>query len=100
MQEQKIVVAGCHEGGWNTINFLLEEGIKISAIVSITKEQAEKFKVSGYKGYEDLSKKYNIPIYYARKYSLKSQEDLDYFKENKFDLLITGGWQRLYPEEI
>jgi methionyl-tRNA formyltransferase len=61
---------------------------------------SEKFQISGYKSFEPLAKQYNIPIRYVKKYSLKEESDLRFFKENKFDLLIQGGWQRIIPEEI
>lgn len=96
----KIVMAGCHQSGWEKIKYLLLNGIKISYFVSLTSEQAEKYRVSGYKSFEDLAKDYNIPIYYPEKYSLKSEKDIRFFQEQKFDLLITGGWQRLIPKKI
>lgn len=100
MKRKKIVMCGCHESGWEVINYLLEKGVKIDKFVSITKEKAKKLNVSGYKSFEDLSKKYSIPLYYAKKYSLTASEDVDFFKKEKFDLLIQGGWQRLFPPEV
>jgi len=100
MENNKIVMCGCHESGWEAVKYLLEKGIKISRFVTITKEKALKAKVSGYKSFSDLAKKYCIPVYYAKKYSLTAKEDIDFFKKEKFDLLIQGGWQRLFPEEV
>lgn len=96
----KVVICGCHEAGWNTINHLLANGLKVSWIVSINKEKAEKLRVSGYKSFEDLAKKYNIPIRLVNKYSLKDEEDLAFFSQKKFDILIQGGWQRLFPDDV
>ena len=96
----KIVMCGCGEAGWESIQYLLEQGIRIDHFVSITPEKAEQQKVSGYKSYAGLAEEYNIPIYYAKKYSLKDPADLEFFRENKFDLMIQGGWQRLFPEEV
>lgn len=93
-------MCGCHESGWETVKFLLENGIKVDKFVSIKKEKAKKLKVSGYKSFEDLSQKYSIPIYYAKKYALTDDEDINFFKKEKFDLIIQGGWQRLFPPEI
>lgn len=100
MKNKKIVMCGCHESGWEVIKYLLENGIRISHFVTITKEKAEKAKVSGYKSFEDLAKKYSVPVYYAKKYSLTAPEDIAFFRKNKFDLLIQGGWQRLFPNEV
>lgn len=98
--KNKIVVCGCHESGRDLIRMLLENGITISYFVTITEEKAQDQKVSGYYSYQDIATKYNIPIYFAKKYSLKSEEDKLFFEKNKFDLLIQGGWQRLFPENI
>lgn len=97
---KRIVMVGCHEAGWSAIRQLLLKGFVIHYIVTITKEKAIQQKVSGYKSFSDLASEFNIPIYYARKYSLKDELDIEFFKVNKFDILIQGGWQRLFPVEI
>ena len=96
----KIVICGCTEAGFETLEFLLEQNITIDYIVSLDEEQAKKWNVSGYCSFEKLSKKYNIPIYYPKSYSLNQKEDLDFFQHHSFDLLILGGWQRLIPDNI
>lgn len=96
----KIVMCGCHEVGWHSIKYLLENGIKIDYFVSLNEGQAKKYNVSGYKSFEDLATTYDIPIHFVKDYSLKSEEDLSFFRKHKFDLLIQGGWQRLFPEEV
>ena len=96
----KIVICGCTEAGFETLEFLLEQNITISYIVSLDNKQAKRWNVSGYCSFEKLSKKYNIPIYYPKSYSLKEKEDLDFFQHHSFDLLILGGWQRLIPDNI
>ncbi len=96
----KIVICGCTEAGFETLEFLLEQNITISYIVSLNDEQAKKWNVSGYYSFDKLSKKYNIPIYYPKSYSLKEKEDLDFFQHHSFDLLILGGWQRLIPDDV
>ena len=98
--DSKIVICGCTEAGFETLEFLLEQNITISYIVSLDDEQAKKWNVSGYCSFEKLSKKYNIPIYYPESYSLNQKEDLDFFQHHSFDLLILGGWQRLIPDNI
>ena len=96
----KIVICGCTEAGFETLEFLLEQNITISYIVSLDNKQAKRWNVSGYCSFEKLSKKYNIPIYYPKSYSLKEKEDLDFFQHHSFDLLILGGWQRLIPDDV
>jgi methionyl-tRNA formyltransferase len=100
MKRKKIVMCGCHEHGWEVVKYLLENGVRIDKFVSITKEKAKKLNVSGYKSFDDLSKKYSVPLYYAKKYTLNDPADISFFKKEKFDLLIQGGWQRLFPAEV
>jgi methionyl-tRNA formyltransferase len=100
MQNKKIVMCGCLEAGWESVKGLLENGISFTYFVLIAKEKAEEQKVAGYRDFSDLAKQYNIPIYYVQKYSMKSEKDLAFFQQNKFDLLVQGGWQRLFPDEI
>ncbi len=100
MSDKKIAMCGCHETGWFLIHDLLEEGIKIHYFITLTKAQAKQEKVSGYRDFTDLARKYDIPVYTPKKYSLKSDQDISFFQEHQFDLIISGGWQRLYPKEI
>lgn len=93
-----IVMCGNHIGGKGIIEFLLESGVTFKYFVTITKEEAIKNKVSGYYDFSDVAKRYKIPIYYAKSFDLK--KDCDFFQKYKFDLLIQGGWQRLFPENI
>ncbi|MEI6681824.1 MAG: formyltransferase family protein [Bacteroidota bacterium] len=98
--EKKIVMCGCHEAGYHLVSNLLRSGIRFSWFVTITEETARLSGVAGYKSFEPLASEYNIPVYHVNKYSLKDEKDLAFFQREKFDLLIQGGWQRLFPEEI
>ena len=97
---KKIVLCSCSEAGYDIADFLLINDIKISYFVSITSEKASKLKISGYRSFEELSKKYNIPIYYPELFSMKDNDTINFFKKEKFDLLLVCGWQRLIPEKI
>ena len=96
----KIVMCGCTEAGVEILEFLIKQNIVIKYIVSLNEEQAKKLNVSGYLSFEKLSKKYDIPIYYPKSYSLNQKEELDFFQHHSFDLLLLGGWQRLIPNNI
>ena len=97
---KKISFLNCIESGYELLTHLLENNTQISYIISLTPDQAEKFKVSGYKDFSDISKKYNIPIYYPEKYNLSGEKDIEFFKSNNFDLMMVFGWQRLVPDNI
>ncbi len=100
VNDKKIVMCGCLEAGWESVKGLLENGISFAYFVLITKEKAQEQQVAGYKDFADLANQYNIPIYYVEKYSMKSPRDIAFFQEHQFDLLVQGGWQRLFPDEI
>ncbi|MFZ9035192.1 MAG: methionyl-tRNA formyltransferase, partial [Francisellaceae bacterium] len=100
MSVHKICMLGCTEAGHHIIEFLLHHGISIDHFVTIAPERASNLNISGYKNFESLAKSHNIPIYYPQKYHLKTREDIAFFQEHKFDLIVQGGWQRLIPEEI
>ncbi len=100
MLNKKIVMCGCHEFGSFLIPALINSGVEFSYFVCLTPEQGETNKISGYYDFHALAKKHNIPLYIPKKYSLEASEDIAFFSQQKFDLLIQGGWQRLFPEQI
>lgn len=100
MKQDKLVMVGCMQVGYEIVKYLLDSNVKIDYFVTISPEKAIQMRASGYIDYTPLAKEYNIPVYIAEKYSLKSEADILFFEENKFDLLIQGGWQRLFPEQI
>ena len=96
----KFVMCGVHIGGKEVVETLLKNGFKFEYFVIMSPEQSKKFNISGYYDYSEMAKENNIPIYYPKSYSLKDEEDLAFFEDNKFDLLIQGGWQRLFPDAV
>ncbi len=96
----KIVMCGCCEVGIDMVKDLVESGIKINHFVSLNSEKAEKCKISGYSSFEPIASKFKIPIYYAQNYNLNTEQDLSFFKKNRFDILLVGGWQRLIPSKV
>ncbi len=97
---KKILFCGCHTGGKLAFNYLLESDFEITYVLCLSPDQAEQYSISGYFDYTSLAKENNIPVYYPHQYDLKTKQDLDFFKKGKFDLLIQGGWQRLFPIEV
>ncbi len=96
----RIVLVGCLEAGFEMLKELLLSNFKIDFIVGISENVAKKNLVSGYANFANLAKQNDIPYYEAKSYSLTNKEDVNFFETNKFDLLIQGGWQRLFPEVI
>jgi len=98
---KKIVLCGIQEQGVEIIRFLYDNGIKITNIVTISEEVAKNNKSDDtWVDYGDISNELNIPIYHSKSYSFKHDDDERYFKENNFDILLLGGWQRLIPQQI
>ncbi len=96
----KIVMCGSHYAGEPVIRGLLEEGIRFDYFVCLTPDQGERYNISGYYDYRMLAEQHDIPVYHPQSYSLNDEKDKEFFVENSFDVLIQGGWQRLFPEDI
>ena len=98
---KKIAICGIQKQLIDIADFLIKNSIKISYIITINKEEAIKNKCeSTWVDYEEFSKKNNIPIFYCSSYSLKNESDIKFFIEEKIDLIVLAGWQRLIPEKI
>lgn len=100
MNNLKICFLSNHLSGYIKLDFLLDKGLKIESLVTLTPDQANKFNVSGFFDFSDIAKKHNIETYYSEKFNLKGGNDIKYFMKNKFDILLISGWQRLVPAEI
>ena len=96
----RLVMCGCHKGGLKAIQGMLEAGYRFNWFVCLTPEQAKKYQVCGYYDYRQLADSNGIEVYIPRSYALTSEEDQSFFRTKKFDLLIQGGWQRLFPQEV
>lgn len=100
LDKPKIAMCGCTRSSLEIAQKLLADQIDISYFVSLTEDQARTALVSDYRSLENISKEYNIPIYYPKTYSLKDPSDIKFFVDNKFDILLVMGWNRLIPQEI
>jgi methionyl-tRNA formyltransferase len=97
---KRIVMCGCAEVGANLIPSLLDAGVRFSHFVVLTPEQGRKYSVSGYADLRPLADRYRIPVYVPKTYALTDEADVAFFRGERFDLLIQGGWQRLFPAAI
>ena len=98
--EPGIVMCGCHEYGQHLLARLLEAGLRIAQFVVLTPEQGRRYGVSGYCDLRPLAERHGIPVYVPRRYGLDAPEDVAFFRAHRFDLLIQGGWQRLFPAHV
>ena len=99
MENRKIVIFGCK----NTTRYLinsLSDKFKISQIITISSEKNNKINVPDFSDLTDLSVKFDIPIYFCNKYSLKDSQDITFLKSLNIDIAFVIGWQRLIPEDL
>ena len=100
IRDARIVMCGCHDVGGHLIGDLIESGVPFSHFVTLTPEQGQRHDIAGYHDLSQLARSHDIPVYNPQSYSLKDERDLAFFREQNFDLLIQGGWQRLFPESV
>lgn len=96
----KVGFIGCLQAGYDMLNDLIKSGVIPYYIITISPEKALTQSVSGYANFSALATENNIPLYTVDKYSLKAEVDELFFKKQSFDIIIQGGWQRLFPEVI
>ena len=96
----RIVMCGCAEVGANLVGRLIEAGVQFSHFVALTPQQGRKYAVSGYTDLRDVAEQHAIPVYVPQSYALTHARDVAFFRESRFDLLIQGGWQRLFPPAV
>ena len=94
-----IVYASCTKPGHDVLESLLDEGVPISEVVTITPATAEKHGVVKYAEFDDLAAEHDIPVYNPETYSM-TEADHDHFATLDGDLLVVNGWQRLIPEAV
>jgi len=71
----------------------------IDAIITIDKTKAEKLKVTNYFDIHNYNLS-SIKVYKAKKYNLKSEEDIYNIKLLDCDIGFVLGWNRLIPKDI
>lgn len=94
-----IVYASCTEGGYEVLRYLLDEGVSITRLVSLTPEQGERYSVAGYQSFDGIAEDHDLPVYYPETYELdeSDQATLRGYDER---LLVVNGWQRLVPGAV
>lgn len=100
MSRNRIVLCGVHVVALPFIEGLIARGVIIDQIVTIDEDCGRRNNVSGWYDFGVIARKHGIPIYHARRYDLKHPDDAAFFEQHRFDLLIQGGWQRLFPEQV
>ena len=93
-------MCGNHVGGVPIVLGLLEAGHRFAYFVCQSPAQAEQEGVAGYHDYSSLAREHGIPVHVAERFDLTGPSDLALFREQRFDALVQGGWQRLFPQAV
>jgi methionyl-tRNA formyltransferase len=97
---QRMVFAGCHLYGRWLLERLSVAGWHFAYVVCPTPKMAAAQHISGYDDLGEAAARYGTPVYRPVSYALRATEDREFFERAQFDLLIQGGWQRLFPESV
>lgn len=100
MNSCKIAYLSAHFSGKVKLDYLLQQGVAISTLITVPSGQAIQNKISGYFDFTVDAEEHSIPIYHARSFALSEDEDLRFFQDSNFDILLISGWQRLVPQDI
>jgi len=90
-----VIYISCLQTGKECLR-LIQHDIRIDHLVTIDRELAERASVSGYVDFDDV----NIPVHHLKRYSMKSQGDVDSISALAPHLIIVNGWNRLIPAAI
>ena len=97
----KICVFGNKHLTKEFIELCFSQGVPIDTLICISTSEVDTKQISGFDSYlASHAKSLGCRIFFAKKYSLNDEASLKFFAEEKFDLGIRLGWQRLIPGEI
>lgn len=97
----KICIFGNKSSTSELIKYLINNDIQIDTLVCVDDTVLSKNIISGLD--ENLSNnaiKLGLKTFLVSNYSLSSEVDYKFFKQNKFDLGFSTGWQRIIPSRI
>ncbi|MFC1606567.1 methionyl-tRNA formyltransferase [Candidatus Latescibacterota bacterium] len=100
MNSGKIALLSSHFSGAIKLSYLLNNGIKIDSIITVSAKQANDHDVSGYYDFHQLAEENGLDLYEVNRFDLKSPEDVQFFQDKGYDILLVSGWQRLVPDNI
>lgn len=96
MKSTKVIIFGCKSTTFFLYNSIKDYYENLS-IITIDKSKGDSNHVADY---FEFKGKIENNIFHSKSYSLNTKSDLNFFKENSFDLGFVMGWQRLIPENI
>ncbi|MFO7832644.1 MAG: formyltransferase family protein [Halohasta sp.] len=97
--DTEIVYTSVSTPGHHVLETLLDEGVPITQLVSISPEMGHAAGVAKYTDFSEIAEANDLPIYYPETYSM-GEADVDFFEELDADLMIVNGWNRIIPGEV
>lgn len=94
---KRIAILGHQEVSKILAESFCDQNISLT-IISLNSKKADKIKE--YVNLENYCEQKGLNFHKVSDYSLKSQECIDYFEKNNFDLVFVVGWSRLIPETV
>jgi methionyl-tRNA formyltransferase len=95
----QIYLFGCKDTSLHISRFFADNNVKVN-LVTISPSMGKKHSVAGYTDLTSYCELFET-IYVAESYSLKNQNDINYFQHNpKASIGFCIGWQRLIPGAI
>jgi len=83
------------------LKYCYGEEVHIDSLISVSTNKDSSRLIAGFDAnLQEYANDHGTRIYLAPKYSLNDEASLNYINEEKFDLGISLGWQRLIPDEI
>jgi methionyl-tRNA formyltransferase len=95
----EIVYTSVSTPGHEVLETLLDAGLPITQLVSITPEMGHDAGVVKYTDFSAIAAEHDLPIYYPEVYSMDN-EDVAFFEDLDADLMIVNGWNRIIPGEV
>ncbi len=96
----RVAVFGCKHTTAFMIDALLADGVAIDQLITIDPRLAAAHEVADYCDLRELAAARSLPLYQARSYGLKSDEDQRALAGFGIDLAFVIGWQRLLPGPV
>ncbi len=97
--DSTLVYTSVSTPGYHVLETLLDEGVPITQLVSITPEMGQEAGVAKYTDFAPIADEYDIPIYYPDVYHM-DESDVAFFEDLNADLMIVNGWNRILPGEV
>lgn len=91
----RVFVLNAMASGIDTLNLIVNK-IPIKGVIGL--ERSIGIKNSNYGDSEEWANRFGIPYISVKSYSLKDENENEYLRKMKIDILIVLGWQRLIPE--